>query len=63
MVSRTERYQAKAAECEAAAKSTAIHALKAMYLDLACQWRQLAHQVETLDRERSCSPSRDIRMG
>jgi len=51
MVSRAERYQAKAVECELAAKSAVVHTIKAMYLDLALQWRQLAHQVETLDRE------------
>jgi len=51
MVSRAERYQAKAAECESVAKSAAVHSMKAMYLDLELQWRQLAHRVETLDRE------------
>jgi hypothetical protein len=51
VISRAERYEARAAECDLAAKSAAVRAVKAMYLDLALQWRQLAHQVETLDRE------------
>jgi hypothetical protein len=57
MVSRTERYLAKAAQCEAAATSAADRAMMALYLELARQWRQLANQVETLDRERRWSSS------
>ena len=57
MVSRTERYLAKAAQCESAATSAADRAMMALYLELARQWRQLAHQVETLDRERRWSSS------
>jgi hypothetical protein len=49
---------AKAAQSELAAKSAAVRAVKTMYLDLALQWRQLAHHVETLDRERHCWPSK-----
>jgi hypothetical protein len=44
-----ERFLAKPGECELPAKSTAV---------LALQWRRLAHQAETLDRERCCWPSR-----
>jgi len=59
MVSRTERYLAKAAQCESAATSAADRAMMALYLylELARQWRQLANQVETLDRERRWSSS------
>jgi hypothetical protein len=57
MVSRTERYLAKAAQCESAATSAADSAMMALYLELARQWRQLANQVETLDRERRWSSS------
>jgi hypothetical protein len=56
MVSRTERYLAKAAQCESAT-SAADRAMMALYLELARQWRQLANQVETLDRERRWSSS------
>jgi len=57
MVSRPERYLAKAAQCESAATSAADRAMMALYLELARQWRQLANQVETLDRERRWSSS------
>jgi hypothetical protein len=57
MVSRTERYLAKAAQCESAATSAADRAMMALNLELARQWRQLANQVETLDRERRWSSS------
>ncbi|MGB7133322.1 MAG: hypothetical protein WBD59_21100, partial [Candidatus Sulfotelmatobacter sp.] len=35
MISRTERYLASAADCELAAESAAVRAVRAMYLDLA----------------------------
>ena len=41
MVSRTERYLAKAAQCESAATSAADRAMMALYLELARQWRQI----------------------
>jgi hypothetical protein len=52
MTVRVERYLEKAAHCEQAAERVADPVTKALYLDLASQWRQLAQQAETLDRER-----------
>jgi len=49
--SRAQRYMAKGLECELAAKSAADRNVRAIYLDLARQWRQLAFQAEMLDRE------------
>jgi hypothetical protein len=52
MRSPVERYKKRAAECERAAAHGGQHpATKTLYLDLAQQWRELARQVETLDRE------------
>jgi hypothetical protein len=45
MSSRAEDYKQRAAECEHAA----THG-KAVYLELAHQWRELARQAEMLDR-------------
>ena len=49
---RAERYQKKAAHCEQAAEYVADAATKALYLDLARQWQELARQAEKFDGER-----------
>jgi hypothetical protein len=52
---RTERYRKKAIHCEQAAEYVTDAATKALYLDLAHQWQELARQAEMLDREhREC---------
>jgi hypothetical protein len=48
--SRADRYLEKAAECEHLAASVRDPQVGATFLDLANQWRDLARQVETLDR-------------
>jgi hypothetical protein len=50
MGARAQEYRAKAAECEAIATITADPKIKATYSDLAKQWRDLARQVDTLER-------------
>jgi hypothetical protein len=49
---RAERYRKKAAHCQQAAGQVSDPATKTLFLDLAQQWRELAQQVETLERER-----------
>lgn len=49
---RAERYRKRAAECELASEKSKEPATKALYLDLAREWRNLARQGEALDRER-----------
>jgi hypothetical protein len=49
---RAERYRTRAAECDQAAQELREPATKALYLDLARQWRNLARQATALDRER-----------
>jgi hypothetical protein len=50
MVSRAELCLEKALECYRAAQRAQEKELKAMYLDLAKQWREMAEQVEMLER-------------
>jgi hypothetical protein len=50
MASRAEIYRAKAAECQAAADNIPDPKIKASYLDLAQRYRDLARQVDTLER-------------
>jgi hypothetical protein len=52
MDSRSERYRECAAECERMASGVSDPAIKALYLDLAKQWRAMAEQADMLDRER-----------
>jgi hypothetical protein len=52
MDARAERYRKKAVQCEHTAHSLNDPATKALFLDLAHQWRRLARQVEMLDGER-----------
>jgi ribosomal protein S15P/S13E len=52
MESRTERFRAKSLECLHAAQHATDHQAKASLLELAERWRELADQVEHLDRER-----------
>jgi hypothetical protein len=47
-----QRYLERAAHCEQAAAQVADPLTKALYLDLAYQWRDLAQRAETLDRQR-----------
>jgi hypothetical protein len=49
---RAERYRSRAAECEQTAEKVRDPATKALHLDLAREWRNLARQAEALDRER-----------
>jgi hypothetical protein len=51
MASRAEIYRAHATECDAAAKTAPDEKTKTTYLDLAKRWRDLARQVDTLERE------------
>jgi hypothetical protein len=48
---RVERYRKKAAHCEQAAEYVTDAATKALYLDLARQWQQLARQAEMFGGE------------
>jgi hypothetical protein len=48
---RAQRYRVKATDCEQAAKKLTDPETRTLYLDLAQQWRELARQVETLERE------------
>jgi hypothetical protein len=50
MGKRAEEYRARAAECEALAADVSDPKIKATYADLAKQWRDLARQVDTLER-------------
>jgi hypothetical protein len=50
---RAERYRVRAAECDQAAKKFSDPESRTLYLDLAQQWRDLARQVEMLEREQS----------
>jgi hypothetical protein len=47
---RIERYLAKAKECERLASEARNPMVKAMYLDLVRQWRDLAEQIRELTR-------------
>lgn len=51
MALRAGQYRAHAAECEAAALTAPDEKTRAIYLDLAKKWRDLARQVDTLERE------------
>jgi hypothetical protein len=51
MTQRAERYKGKAAHCEEVARKLSDPETMTLYLDLAHQWRELARQVEALDRE------------
>jgi hypothetical protein len=51
MASRAEIYRARAGECEATAEATTDPNVKAAYLDLAQRYRDLARQVDTLERK------------
>jgi hypothetical protein len=51
MGSRAEEYRAKAVECESIASTTSDLKIKAIYADLAKRWRDLARQVDTLERQ------------
>jgi hypothetical protein len=48
---KAQRYRRKASECEKLAHNLSNPANKSLYIDLAHQWRELARQVEMLDRE------------
>jgi len=48
--SRADRYLQRAAECERLAASVRDQEVRATFLDLADQWRDLARQAQTLDR-------------
>jgi hypothetical protein len=50
MGKRADEYRERAAECEALAAVTADPKFKATYEDLAKRWRDLARQVDTLER-------------
>jgi|HubBroStandDraft_1064217.scaffolds.fasta_scaffold1280414_1 hypothetical protein len=50
MGKRAEEYRARAAECEALAADVFDSKIKATYADLTKQWRDLARQVDTLER-------------
>lgn len=45
-MSKPENYRARAAQCEHAAERNRDATLKAQYLELARQWRELAEQAE-----------------
>ena len=51
MGSRAEQYRAQATQCETAAAAAHDPKIKATYADLAKQWRDLARQVDTLERK------------
>jgi hypothetical protein len=51
MASRAEIYRARAGECQATAEATTDPNVKAAYLDLAQRYRDLARQVDTLERK------------
>jgi len=51
MASRAEIYRAKAGECQATAETTTDPKIRAAYLDLAQRYRDLARQVDTLERK------------
>jgi hypothetical protein len=51
MGSRAEQYRAQAAQCETAAAAAHDPKIKTTYADLAKQWRDLARQVDTLERK------------
>lgn len=50
MGKRAEEYRERAAECEALAAGISDSKIKATYEDLAKRWRDLARQVDTLER-------------
>ena len=50
MGKRAVAYRARADECEALAADASDPKIKATYADLAKQWRDLARQVDTLER-------------
>jgi hypothetical protein len=52
MESRAQQFRAKALQCLHAAQSATDLQAKASFLELAQRWRELAEQVEILDRER-----------
>ena len=52
MSSRAERFRQKAADCELAAAKAKNPEGKTLFLDLARQWRELAHQAERMDSEK-----------
>jgi hypothetical protein len=49
--SRAERYREKAAACTRQAGESADLSVRAVYLDLARQWHDLAKQVQWLERQ------------
>jgi hypothetical protein len=51
MASRAEIYRAKAGECQATAEAATDPNIRAAYLDLAQRYRDLARQVDTLERK------------
>ncbi len=51
MNERAERYKQKAADCDQAAHGLSNPETKALYFDLAKEWRNLARQAEMLDRD------------
>ena len=50
MPSRPEFYRAKAAQCERAASLATEPSNRQFFIDLAKQWRDLANQLEHLER-------------
>ncbi len=53
MASRADNYLARATECEVAANSATDSKVRQTYEELARQWRDLARQIEEIDRYRS----------
>jgi hypothetical protein len=50
---RGDIYRAHAAECEATAAAAMSDPVRATFAELAAQWRNLARQTETLERDES----------
>lgn len=53
MQGQAEALRAKALECERRAVLATQDAIRAMYQELAHQWRDMAEQVEELERQRA----------
>jgi hypothetical protein len=56
---RVQRYLKKAEECELRAAMADNRMLEATYLDLAMQWRVLAHQLQYVIRSAASRPKAD----
>jgi hypothetical protein len=49
MIRRVEDCRKKEMECQRRAFTCQDHAIRVMYLDLVCQWRQIADEFEQLE--------------